>query len=129
MVRLARGGGLRGVSTCFFSGCKSYEGGGVGNFGCWIGGCTGLDGVELISIGERLRCRSYDISVRKNRAFRRRNVTSVVLGLVSAGSAVGGSGVDSRGASKVIVCWVVTGSCGGGASDIGSGSGEVPMLV
>jgi len=103
----------------------------VGNVDCLIGGCTGLDGVELISIGERLRCRGYDISVRKNRVFRRRKDTSVVVGPVSAGSAVGGSGVGSRGASKVVVCSVVTGSCGDEASDMGSGSGsgEVPMLV
>jgi hypothetical protein len=69
VVRLARGGGLRCASTCFCSGCKSYGGDGIGNGDCSVGGCAGLDGVELISIGERLLCRGYETSVRKNRAF------------------------------------------------------------
>ena len=42
----------------------------MGNVDCLVGGCAGLDGVELISMGERLRCRGYEISVRKNEAIR-----------------------------------------------------------
>lgn len=42
----------------------------MGIVDCLVGGCTGLDGVELISMGERLRCRGYEMSIRKNKAFR-----------------------------------------------------------
>ena len=42
----------------------------MGNGDCSVRGCAGLDGVELISIGERLRCRGYEMSVRRNRIFR-----------------------------------------------------------
>ena len=58
------------MTTCFSSECKSFEGGGMGIVDCLVGGCTGLDGVELISMGERLRCRGYEMSIRKNEAFR-----------------------------------------------------------
>lgn len=129
MVWLGRGGGLSGVSTCFGSGCKSYEGGGVGNVDCLAGGCAGLDGVELISMGERLRCRGCGISVRKSEVIRQGDVTSVMLGSVSTGGTVGGLGEGGWGTSKIVVCGVVVGCCGDEASDIGSGSGVVPTLM
>ena len=42
----------------------------MGNGDCLVGVCTGLDDVELISIGDRLRCRGCGMSVKKDRAFR-----------------------------------------------------------
>ena len=41
----------------------------MGNGDCLVGVCAGLDGVELISMGERLRCRGYEMSVRESRTF------------------------------------------------------------
>ena len=76
----------------------------MGNIGCFGDKRTGLDGVELISMGERLRCRDCEISVRKNKVTRWVKFTSVVLGPVSTGGAAGGLGESGWGVSKVITC-------------------------
>lgn len=54
------------------------------------------------------------------------NITSVVLGPGRGTDASVGSVESSPGGSNVVVRWMVTGSCGDEASDIGSGSGVVP---
>lgn len=126
---LKRGGEPGGVSGRFCSGCGSRGGDGVGNIGCFGDRRTGLDGVELISMGERLRCRDYEISVRENKAIRWMKFTSVVLGPASTGGAAGGMGESGWGVSKVSTCGVVIGCSGDEASDMGSGSGVVPMLT
>ena len=76
----------------------------MGNAGGLGDGRTGLDGVELISMGERLRCRGYEISVRMNKAIRQGKFTSVALGSVSAGGVAGGLGKGGWGISKIGIC-------------------------
>jgi len=67
-----------------------------------------------------------EMSVRKEQAGVQGKLTSVAVCSAAGAGNAGGTSEGSWGASNVVVCCVVIGSCGDEASDISSDLGVVP---